>query len=132
MLTAAFCRQQDAAQGAAQQPPPGGTPSLEAQAREHQVCTRPNPDPTPNPNPNPNLNPNPNPNPDPNPNPTPNQVYTSRVWAVDQLFALAKCSVQRHRKPLPQIGKEARHRAANPHPPPSPSPSPSSSPSLSP
>ena len=43
------------------------------------------------------------------------------MWAVDQLFALAKCSVQRHRKPLPQIGKEARHRAANSHPPPSPS-----------
>ena len=62
MLTAAFCRQQDAAEGTAQQAPPGGTPSLEAQAREHQVYTRPNPDP------NPNLNPNPNPNPDPNPN----------------------------------------------------------------
>ena len=72
MLTAAFCRQQDAAEGTAQQAPPGGTPSLEAQAREHQVHTRPNP----NPNPNPNLNPNPTPNPNPNPHPHPKATST--------------------------------------------------------
>ena len=27
------------------------------------------------------------------------QLYTNRVWAVEQLFALAKCAVQRKRAP---------------------------------